>query len=324
MSGLVPFAARRILLMVPTILGIVALNFVLVRLAPGDVTTYIVGELGASPEYIQEVREELGLNQSIHIQLGHYLVALAQGDLGHSFMYRRPVSELVLSRAKNTLLLMVVQLVLATIAGVTIGVLAAARFGSVPDRMLGGGVLVAYSLPVFWLGQLLLLGFAVYLGWLPVSGMQSVRERYEGVRLVVDIARHMALPVLTLALTSVALIFRLTRAGMLEVLSKDFIRTARAKGVSESRVLLRHGLRNASIPVITVLGMSAGTLITGAALTETVFAWPGLGQLMIQSVAQRDYPVLSGIFIIVSVFVVVSNFATDVIYALLDPRIRLS
>lgn len=323
MGSTTSYAAWRLAQAVPTVLGIVILNFVLVRLAPGDVTTYLVGELGASPEYIASVREEFGLNKSIPTQLGLYLAALVQGDMGYSFQYRQPVRDLVVSRMGATLLLMGMQLVIAAVLGIVLGIIAAYRFRSLWDRLITGFVLLAYSAPVFWLAQLLLLLLAARLSWFPVSGMESVREEFSGWARIWDVAHHLVLPALTLSLVNIALICRLMRTGILEVVQADFLRTARAKGLGERTILVRHALRNAVLPVVTVLGMSMGTMLTGAALTETVFGWPGLGRLMVESVSRRDFPVLSGVFLITAVLVVTANIITDLTYAWLDPRIRL-
>jgi peptide/nickel transport system permease protein len=214
------------------------------------------------------------------------------------------------------------QLVLSVIAGIALGILSARRLNSVTDNAITVFSLACFALPIFWVGQMLILIFAFYLDWFPLQGMMNLRAGHEGARLALDIAYHMVLPVLTLTLYNIALIIRLTRASMLQVVGQEYIKVAYAKGLSETMVLLKHALRNALLPVVTVIGLEFRTLIAGAVLTETVFAWPGLGRLTYDAIGARDYPLLMGMFLFISLLVVIGNLLTDIVYALLDPRIR--
>jgi peptide/nickel transport system permease protein len=233
------------------------------------------------------------------------------------------VAALILSRVPSTLLLMVTALVVALAAGVGLGLLAARRPNSGVDHLTRFVALAGFSLPIFWLGQILLLVFALWLGWLPVQGMRSLREPLSGLYGALDVGRHLVLPALSFAFYNIALFSRLSRTAMVDVLHEDFIRTARAKGLRERAVFLRHALRNALLPLVTVVGANVGLLLMGSVLTETVFGWPGLGRLIYEALYGRDYPVLMGVFLFVSIAVVLANLATDLLYARLDPRIRL-
>ncbi len=320
--GLPEYVLGRTLQAVPLVLGLVTLVFVLVHLAPGDPILALVGDFPAPEEYVRRVREEFGLDRPLHEQYLRYVASLARGDLGYSFVQRRPVLEVVGERAGATALLTGTALAIAAVAGVGLGALAARRPFSWLDGAVSGGALVGFSVPVFWLGQLLILLFAVVLGWLPAQGMVSLRVGATGRDRLLDIATHLVLPAAALALRLVAMTARLTRASLLEVLSRDFIRTAQAKGAGAWRVLWRHALPNALLPVVTFVGYNLGLLLAGSALVETVFGWPGLGRLLYDSVFTRDYPVLLGIFLTVSLSVVVANLVTDLLYGYLDPRIR--
>ncbi len=269
------------------------------------------------------MRARYGLDRPVPEQFGRYALAILRGDLGYSFSYGQPVSRVILDRLPATLLLTGTALVLATALGIGLGVLTALRPHGALDHTVAVVTLTAYAMPVFWLGQLLVLLFAVRLGLLPVQGMISVREGYTGGRHLLDVARHLALPALTLALPQVALNARLMRTSLREALAEEYIATARAKGLAERAVIWRHALRNALLPVVTALGGHLGVLLTGAALTETVFAWPGLGRLLLDAALKRDYPLLMAIFLLVSVVVVAANLLTDILYTALDPRVRL-
>jgi peptide/nickel transport system permease protein len=307
---------------VPVLLAVIAINFVLIHAAPGDPTHYIIGDADVDPAFVERLRSELGLDQAIHVQLWRYLRRAASGDLGYSFVSSATVLSLISARLLPTLLLMGTQYVLSALVGIGLGVIAARR----PDSAVDAGVtvlsLVGYAMPLFWLGQMLLLLLAVQVNWFPLQGMYSLRHRYTGMAAVLDVAHHLVLPTLTLSLFNLALIVHLTRANLREVLGQEFIMVARAKGVRERHVLLRHGLRNALLPVVTIIGMNFRTLIAGAVLTETVFAWPGIGRLTYDAIFARDYPLLMGVFIFTCVMVIVGNLLTDIAYAALDPRIR--
>ena len=264
----------------------------------------------------------MGIDQPLYVQLGRYVVQVLSGNLGYSLVSNAPVVDLILERFPATLLLMASQYTLAAVVGILLGVLSARRPGSGVDTSLTFLSLASFSIPIFWLGQMLLLVFAYNLSWFPVQGMMDLREGYTGWRLWLDIAHHLVLPVTTLTIFNMGLILRLTRSSMIQVMSQDFIKVAYAKGLSERVVLLRHALRNALLPVVTVVDMEIPGLIAGAVLTETVFAWPGLGRLTFNAINARDYPLLMGMFVFISFFVIVANLIVDVLYGLLDPRIR--
>ncbi|MBR2816415.1 MAG: ABC transporter permease [Reyranella sp.] len=316
------YLLQRLLYLVPLLLGAVTIVFVLVHMAPGNPVDYIIGESGADKEMIARLTADMGLDRPLYIQLLRYLGQVATGNLGYSFVSNMPVLELILDRLPATLLLMASQLVFSISLGVGLGVLSARRPNSLLDNSITVFSLASFAVPVFWLGQLLILGFGYYLDWLPIQGMVDLRAGYTGLDLVLDVARHMVLPVLTLTLYNLALILRLTRGSMLEVVGQEYVKVARAKGLSENTVMIKHALRNALLPVVTVVGLEFRALIAGAVLTETVFAWPGLGRLTFDAIHARDYPLLMGMFIFISVLVAVGNLVTDLLYALLDPRIR--
>ena len=306
------------------ILAVIVMCFSLVHLAPGDAALVIAGDSGAGdPELIEEIREDLGLDDSYLIQLSRYVGDVASGDLGTSYRFNESVTSLIGDRIWPTILLVTTALVFAIVIGVLVGVFTARR----PESPVSHGVtvfsLVGYSMPVFWTGYLLIIAFASNVRWFPVAGMRDVR--LEGNRLEewLDIAHHLVLPALTLGLIYLAQYSRLSRASMLEVLQSDYVRTARAKGLAERKVVYKHALRNAVIPVITIAGLQFGALLSGALLVETVFNWPGLGRLAADSVFQRDAPVLLGVLICSAALVVVINILTDVVYRMIDPRIRV-
>lgn len=306
----------------PLLLGVVTIVFVLIHLAPGDPVLALVGDFPAPEEYVRKVREEFGLDRPLIEQYVRYVGNLARGEFGYSFVQRRPVLQVIGERAAATALLTGTALVVATLLGVGLGLIAARRPSTVLDATVSGAAVVGFSVPVFWVGQLLILLFAVTLGWLPAQGMVSLRVGPTGWDRVLDVASHLVLPATALALRLVAMTTRLTRASLLEVLGQEFIRTAEAKGAGPRRVLGRHALPNALLPLVTFVGYNLGFLLAGSALIETVFGWPGVGRLLYDSVFTRDYPVLLGIFLTVSLSVVLANLLTDVLYAYLDPRIR--
>jgi peptide/nickel transport system permease protein len=319
---LAAFILKRLLYAIPLLVAAVTTVFVLIHVAPGDPVDYMLGETGADQEFVERMRRDLGLDQPIYVQLYRYVLQLASGNLGYSFSSHAPVLELILDRFPATLMLMLSQYVLATVLGVGLGVLSARRPNSFLDNSITVFSLASFAIPGFWLGQMLILVFGYYLDWFPIQGMHNLRAGYTGFAAVLDVAYHLVLPVLTLSLLNLALILRLTRGSMLQVIGQEYIKVARAKGLSERTVLLKHALRNALLPVITVQGMEFQNLIAGAVLTETVFAWPGLGRLTFDAIAGRDYPVLMGMFVFISALVILGNLITDILYALLDPRIR--
>ena len=316
--------AARIAWSVGLILAVIVMCFSLVHLAPGDAALVIAGESGAGdPELIEQIQEDLGLDDPYLVQLSRYVGDVAPGDFGTSYRFNEPVTSLIGDRIWPTILLVTTALVFAIVIGVLVGVFTARR----PESPVSHGVtvfsLVGYSMPVFWTGYLLIIAFASNVRWFPVAGMRDVR--FEGNRFEewLDIAHHLVLPALTLGLIYLAQYSRLSRASMLEVLQSDYVRTARAKGLAERKVVYKHALRNAVIPVITIAGLQFGALLSGALLVETVFNWPGLGRLAADSVFQRDAPVLLGVLICSAVLVVVINILTDVVYRMIDPRIRV-
>jgi peptide/nickel transport system permease protein len=317
------FLARRLLALFPLVLGVVLLGFAIVQLAPGDPVQVLVGDYPAPPDYVRQVRERFGLDAPRWVQLGRYVGQVARGNLGHSFFYGQPVWDVLASRVGPTVLLMATALVLAAGAGVLLGVAGGRRPGSWADHALMLLGLVGYSLPVFWLGQLLLMAFSIHLDLLPTQGMRTIAFNLSPVERVWDVARHLILPAATLATRYVALNVRLMRTSLVEVSAMDYLTTARAKGLAERVVVYKHALRNALIPVVTVMGVNVGHLVAGAVLTETVFAWPGLGRLIFEAILHRDYPVMLGGLLLTSVFVVIGNLLADLTCALIDPRIRV-
>lgn len=316
--------AARIAWSVGLILAVIVMCFSLVHLAPGDAALVIAGDSGAGdPELIEQIREDLGLDDPYLVQLSRYVGDVASGDFGTSYRFNEPVTSLIGDRIWPTILLVTTALLFAIVIGVLVGVFTARR----PESPVSHGVtvfsLVGYSMPVFWTGYLLIIAFASNVRWFPVAGMRDVRLEGNRFEEWLDIAHHLVLPALTLGLIYLAQYSRLSRASMLEVLQSDYVRTARAKGLAERKVVYKHALRNAVIPVITIAGLQFGALLSGALLVETVFNWPGLGRLAADSVFQRDAPVLLGVLICSAVLVVVINILTDVVYRMIDPRIRV-
>ncbi|MFN8636165.1 MAG: ABC transporter permease [Chloroflexota bacterium] len=315
------YVLQRIAQAVPVLLVLVVFNFVLIHAAPGDPIYLLAGQSGDAT-YYAEMRARFGLDRPLPEQLGRYLFNVARGDFGYSFAYRQPVFQVIVSRVPATLLLSLSGLGIATLLGVWLGVLSARNAETPLDHLISAGTLVGYSMPAFWLGQVLLIVFSAGLGLFPVQGMTTARVSYTGLSYVLDVLWHLVLPALTLGLLQLALVTRLTRAGLLEVLSEDYVRTARAKGLAPRIVLYRHALRNALLPVVTVVGGHVGTLLAGAVLTEIIFAWPGLGRLIYDATLSRDYPLLMAVFLVVSASVIVVNLLTDLTYSVLDPRVR--
>ncbi len=311
------FLVRRLLLLVPVLMGVSVIVFLVLHLAPGDPAEIMLGSQATEVDRLR-LRGELGLDDALHVQYVRWLGHVARGDLGRSLWMRRPVLGEVLVRLQATLILTGTALVLSSIGGVALGILSATRPNSLLDRASAVASLFGASMPVFWLGIVLMVIFSLTLGWLPASGMFAP---YGGGDLG-DLLRHLVLPALTLAAASVTIVARLTRSAMLEVLGQDYIRTARAKGLVERRVVVRHALKNALVPIVTVIGVQAGYLLGGAVLTETVFAWPGVGTLMVQGILARDIPLVQGCVLVVALTFVLVNLAVDLLYAWLDPRIR--
>jgi peptide/nickel transport system permease protein len=323
-ARLLRYVMRRLLQAVPVVLGVVVLNFLLLQLAPGDAATVLAGEAGGAPfEYIQQLRQRFGLDQPVPVQLALYVKNILALDLGYSFRNQSPVLPLILARLWPTLLLMGTTLILSVVGGVLLGLLAAIWVRTWKDHLISFAAIIAYAMPLFWIGLMLILVFSIKLDWLPTSGMEDAAAFYDGWERVVDIARHLVLPSVTLSLFYIALYARMMRATMLEQRGLDYVTTARAKGLTEQQITVRHMVRNALLPVVTVAGVQVGGLLGGSVIVESVFAWPGLGQLAFQSLFARDLNLLLGIFFISSCLVVVVNIIVDIVYLILDPRIRV-
>ena len=320
MSG--RFVAGRLVQLLPTTFAVLLVAFTLVHLAPGDPVMALAGEHGDAA-YYAFMRHRFGLDQPLPRQFLTYLARVAHGDLGYSYVYGRATLGVIAERIPATLLLTGTALVLSLLVAIPLGAAAASRPHGARDTALGAVALSLYSTPVFWAGQLAILAFSLRLGILPVQGMTSAGDGGAGLWHVVDIGRHLVLPAITLALQEVALFMRLTRSTLLDELPRDHIRTARAKGLSERQALLRHALPRALLPLVTVVGARVGHLIAGATVVEIIFGWPGMGRLLLASLQTRDTPILLGLFILVSVTVVVANLLADIAHASLDPRIRV-
>lgn len=305
-------------------LGVVVLNFLLIRLAPGDPAMVIAGEMGgATEEMLSSIRAEYGLDQPVLTQLWIYISNVATGDLGQSYFFNQSVTSLIAQRIGPTILLVLVAQLLSILLGVFMGVIAARRPNGPISAFVSVFATVGYAVPVFWTGIMLIIFFASVFPIFPVEGMASIRMRNAAWYMqALDIAHHLVLPAVTLAIIYLAQYARLSRASMMEVLGSDYIRTARAKGAGERAVLFRHALRNAALPILTVAGLQFGNLISGALLVETVFNWPGMGRLAFDSILRRDYPTIMGVLFFASMMVVVANIMTDLSYRLADPRLR--
>lgn len=310
------FLIRRLLGAIPLLLGVAVLSFVFMQLAPGGPDALFARNARMTEEQLQAIRHNMGLDRPVHEQLLTWLVNLLQGDLGISYTQYRPVSQVIWDVVPNTLLLMGTGMLISLVAALTFGVLAARRPGGFFDTLTSFISYFGLAMPVFWFGLMLQLLFAVHLGWLPSAGMQSAAGGG-----AMDVARHLALPAFTIAIGSIAGWSRYVRSSTIESLSQDYVRTGRAKGMDERRVLLGHVLRNALIPFVTVVGIDVPLYLTGAVLTETVFSWPGMGRLFFDALTVRDYPILMGILLLGAVLIVLGNLIADILYGVLDPRI---
>ncbi|QWK81134.1 ABC transporter permease [Ochrobactrum sp. BTU1] len=318
------FVAQRLFLGVFTLVIIAIINFLLIRAAPGDPATVMAGEAGAADEiFMQQLRERFSLDEPILVQLWSYLVNLAHLDLGMSYRQNKPVLELILDRLPATLLLTGSAFILSIVIGIIIGMFMSAKVGSWKDTGMSVLVTVFYATPVYWLAIVSILVFSVWNPWLPAFGYETIGSGYTGLARAGDVAMHMIQPTVVLATFYIAIYARMTRVTMLEVAGQDFVKTARAKGLSQSRILRSHVLRNALLPVVTLAGLQAGAMVGGAVLIETVFAWPGMGRLLFEALTQRDYSLLLGTFLVTAALAIVFNIITDVIYTFVDPRIEL-
>jgi len=312
---LIGYVVRRLIALLPVLLVVSTVGFFLIYLTPGDPAAVMLGP-DATQDDIENLRTQMGLNRPLHVQLLRWYSRTLRGDLGDSIFLQRPVRQAIFERLEPTVLLTTMALVVAVAIGIPAGVVSAVRRNSWMDQAAMGVALFGVSVPGFWLGLNLILFFSVYLGLFPVAGYVPLAES------VARAVRSLVLPALTLGIGGSALIARMTRSSMLEVMGQDYVRTARAKGNRERRVILRHALRNAMIPTITVIGLALGGLLAGAIVTETVFALPGVGRLVISSVQRRDYPVIQGVLMFIASIYVLVNLLIDVIYVYLDPRVK--
>ncbi|WP_417718986.1 ABC transporter permease [Salipiger sp.] len=319
------YALRRLLQAVPVIILIMIGTFLLLKLAPGDTVDALVGDMGgADAAFIARLRAEYGLDQPVWVQLWRYMTKLATFDFGWSFVYEQPVSTVLMDRLGTTLLLMASSLTIAFTVGIALGAFAARRVYSATDNVISTLGLVFYATPSFFLSLMMILLFSVKLGWLPVGGIKTIAGFYTGWDHVVDVALHLVMPTAALSLIYLSFYLRLMRASVLEVADLDYVRTARAKGAGEGRMMIHHIMRNALLPVVTLLGLQFSTVLGGSVVVETIFTLPGLGQLAYKSVIQRDMNTLMGIIFLCALIVVVVNFLTDLLYARLDSRIELA
>ena len=330
------FLLTRFSLVIPTFFGMTLLAFFLIRLVPGDPIETLAGERGIDPVRHEMLRKEYGLDRPIMVQYGIYISRVLHGDLGKSMITQAPVLSEFAALFPATIELALCAIIFALVVGIPAGIIAAVRRNSIFDHGVMGVSLTGYSMPIFWWGLLLILLFSVQLGWTPVSGRISVQYFIEPVTgfLTIDAllsgekgafksaVSHLILPTIVLGTQPLAIIARMTRSAMLEVLGEDYIRTARAKGLSTIRVIAVHALRNALIPVVTVIGLQVGVLFTGAILTETIFSWPGVGKWLIEAISRRDYPVLQGGVLLLGLIVMAVNLLVDVTYGVINPRIR--
>jgi peptide/nickel transport system permease protein len=322
--GFMYMLGRRALQGALIILLIVCMNFGLLKLAPGDAADVLAGEAGAAtPAYMTQLREKFGLDKPGYVQLYSYLKQAVTFDLGYSFRYDSPVSKLIVARLWPTLLLMVTVLVLSVGLGVLLGAAAARNLNRWQDTLISSLVVLAYATPVFWAGLMMIVVFSIKLGWFPTSGMENVAAFNTGWTRWLDIAHHLVLPAVTLTMFYLALYARLMRASVLDQNAMDYVTTARAKGLTERQIARRHVMRNAVQPVVTMAGLQVGGLLGGAVVVETVFGWPGLGQLAYDSLYARDINLLLGIFFISACLVVVVNLVVDILYSIIDPRVKL-
>lgn len=319
------FLSSRLAKGILVVLAIVVLDFFLIHFAPGDPAAVMAGESGATDEiFLQQLRVKFGLDQPLMTQLGLYLWGVVRLDLGYSYRQQMPVLDLVMNRLPATLILTGAAFLFSLVIGVAAGAWAAANKDKPLDRAITTISLIFYATPLFWMALMSVLVFSVWLDWLPGFGFEEVGNTDNVFERVLDVSRHLVLPAVTLGLFFTAVYVRMTRSSMIETARMDFVKTARAKGLTEGVILRRHVLRNAVLPVVTLAGLQAGQMVGGAVMTETVFAWPGIGRLMYEALLQRDYNLLLGVFLVSAAMVVVFNILTDWVYRLVDPRIEVA
>lgn len=329
------YIIKRLLQIIPVVLGVTLIAFALIHLAPGDPVRTMLGQ-HATQQEIDEIRVKYGLDQPLYVQYFIWLGDVLQGDLGRSILTREYVTIEIAARFPNTIELAIAAMIFATVIGVLAGVISATKQYSIADYSMMGVALFGISMPVFWLGIMLMMVFGVFLGWLPIGGRIDLLlpfTRITGFMVIdsiitgngaalISVLRHLILPSIALGTIPMAIIARTTRSSMLEVLRQDFIRTQRAKGLSERKVIYKHAIRNAMVPVVTVIGLNFGLLLSGAILTETVFSWPGVGRLVVDAVYARDYPLVIGCILVFALVFVIVNLITDILYTYIDPRIH--
>jgi dipeptide transport system permease protein len=330
------FLVTRVALIIPTFIGVTLLAFAMIRLVPGDPIQLLAGERGISAERHEQLKIQYGLDKPLMVQYAIYIGNVLQGDLGRSISTREPVLREFVALFPATIELSFCAMLFAVVLGLPAGIVAALNRGKAPDHVVMGASLTGFSMPIFWWGLLLILFFSVYLRWTPVSGRIAIQYFFDSVTgfMLIDsllsgqegafksALRHLILPSIVLGTIPLAVIARMTRSSMLEVLSEDYIRTARAKGLPPWRIISLHALRNALIPVITVIGLQVGALLAGAILTETIFSWPGVGKWLVESIRRRDYPILQGGVLLVATVIILVNLTVDLLYGLINPRIR--
>ncbi len=323
-NGTLRVVRRRLLQAIPTILGIVIINFLILNMAPGDLVDVMAAEQQITdPAILDRLRESYGLNRSLGQQLASYLLDIARLDLGYSYRHNEPVLQLILGRLPATLILMLSSLGIAALLGIALGVIASLKVNSLTDNLISVAAIIFFAAPSFWVGLMMMVIFAVQLGWLPVAGMQTIGAQYGMFDTLVDIAKHLVMPAAALGLFYAAVYTRVTRTAMLEIFGLDFVRTARAKGLSERIVAFRHVLRNALLPIVTLLSFQIGTVLAGSIVIESVFSWPGIGTLIVEAVSGRNFPVVVGVLFISSMLVIAANLLVDLLYMALDPRVEV-
>lgn len=316
------YIGKRVLTGILTVVIVFTLNFIIINLAPGDPVKTLMGKETDDPELRAALEEKFGLDKPLPVQYVNYLKTAMSGDLGTSIIYNRPVSDMIVEKLPATILLVLTSGILSLIIGTAMGIIAARREGSVIDFIFSGFSYILNSMPSFWLGLMLIIIFSSKLGWLPTYGMTDPRASYTGSAYVLDVIKHMVLPVGTLLLVEIPLYFRIAKSSVLQVTNEDFILTLKATGMEEKKIFNKYIFKNAILPTITIFGISMAYLITGVALIEIVFAWPGTGRLVLTAINQRDYPTLMGMYLIMSISIAVVMMLVDIVYAVFDPRIR--
>jgi len=321
-KSILAYALNRLLQGIPMIIMVIILTFVLINLAPGDPVSMMTAGIDPTPDMRALLEKQWGIDEPLFVQLIKYLGRILTGDFGMSYFQGKSVVDIILERLPPTLLLMMTAILISTIFGIVCGIISAYHMYKRIDSVLSIAALIGYSAPLFWVGQVLIIVFAVVLDIFPVSGMHDLRMAATGFKKILDTAKHLFLPSLSLTFWFSALMMRVTRTKMSDILQSDYIKTARAKGLSETKVIMGHAFRNALAPIITVLGFELGAVVMGATVVETIFGWPGMGRLMYESILRRDYPLITGIFFFVSLSIILVNILVDIMYAVFDPQVR--